>query len=189
MSLNPLQPQAGPSRSELYVQQLAATNPQLYNQAFGNNSSLGRLVSAPNSILNNPAYGGFTQQQTMQILQGAEGLFQTGISISPMAQQLNQMAQIGLVQQQQMLGIGMMPGIGTPGMGVQGLGGQGLGVPGMPQIGGFPPQSMGGNLMMPQQSSLAQGLSQLSAMVQQLLTMMTGLISALQGGGGSPFGR
>jgi hypothetical protein len=90
-----------PTKSDLYVQQLAATNPSLFNLAFGQSSLSNDTLSSSAGILKNPAYGGYTDAQTNSILGQAEGLFQMGLSTSPIAQQLNQSAQMGMLQQQQ----------------------------------------------------------------------------------------
>jgi hypothetical protein len=143
----------------LYVQQLAATNPRLFNMAFGQSALTSQLGTNPGGILNNPAYGGFSVDQSLRIAQSAEGLYLQGLGMSPLAQQLTQQAQIGFIREQQMLQQQQL-------LQQQALA-AGAGFPGAPLAGGIPGGGLGDG---------PQGL------LQQLMTLLTGLLSSLQPG-------
>lgn len=175
MALNPT---SGPTQSDLYVQQLAATNPQLYNTAFGNSNLVSKLGTNPAGILNNPAYGGFTVEQSLNIAQSAESLFQQGLPGSTLAQQLNQQSQLGFLQQQQqqqqqqiLQQQAIAAGGGFPQAGFQTGGFPGAGGL-VQQQGGLPPLGSGG-------IDLGGGPQ---AILQQLMSLLTGLLGSLQQG-------
>lgn len=184
VSFQPMQP----TQSDMYVQQLAMTNPQLYNMAFGQSNL---FSGGAGSLMSNPAYSGISPAKQNELLMQAESLFMSGLPNSPLAQQLHAQSQQGLMmqqmqQQQQMMmggmggmmgGMGGMPQMGA-GFGMPQMGGMG----GMPQMGaGFGMPQMGGMMGMPQMGAPAQQGNPAMMILQQMMGMLTQLMQMMQG--------
>lgn len=152
-----------PTQSELIVQQLAVSNPQLYQQAFGQTALFNPQSGLASSILSNPAYGGYTASQVKNLVGQSDPLFMQGLQSSPMAQELYAKSQQGLylqqLQQQQIAQQQIL-------LQQQGIAG------GVAQ-----PQALGAN-------SFSTGASDISSVLQQLMGLMTALLGMLQNSGG-----
>lgn len=152
-----------PTQSELIVQQLAISNPQLYQQAFGQTALFNPQSGLASSILNNPAYGGYTASQVQNLVGQTDALFLQGLQSSPLAQDLYAKSQQGFylqqLQQQQIAQQQLL-------LQQQGIAG------GIAQ-----PQAFGA-------TGFATGASDISTVLQQLMGMMTALLGMLQNGGG-----
>lgn len=81
--------------SKQWEENLRVFNPKMYNMVFGD--GIGKLSS---SILGNPAIMGFSQERLMRLAGMGESLFQLGLPMSPIAQDLHKQSILSAYQQQ-----------------------------------------------------------------------------------------